>query len=845
MRQRLDQSKMTSRILFILLGLCSTVWFLVRVVPKPSRASYPCMQAAAPFASAFVLYLISLTSGTYFLKKSFQAFSKRKNVLAGGLIVAMVMAFSASIVFSDFQTYADGIVYKSPSDFTSNDPVGEARGLFPGRVVWTHDADATNENWTKDSPEHATDDSNVDQEVVNDLLARAIRALAESNTIADGWDKLFKDYNKKHGKEEVGYTDGEKIGIKLNLTNNGVMSGERVDNAPQLVYALLDHLVNEVGVAQENITIGDPYRKFSDVYVDKCVPDFPSVKYVGNFNSDNVSLTVPSSQKVLKFSDGQEESSLPQFYIDADYLINVPILKSHNSAGITIAAKNHMGSIMQPGGDPDSQSAGFMHYSLPSGEAGYNKYRHLVDFMGHEHLGGKTLLYIVDGLWGGHGWWGKVRKWNMEPFNNDYPNSLFLAQDPVAIESVCYDFLLEEYKNKSSEKFPFMDGTDDYILQAADPSNWPDGIEYDPEGDGSILGSLGVHEHWNNSTDKEYTRNLNTGEGIELYKVFADTQLPDFDMADPADYDANRAEEEPVIDGVGDETCWQNAEWAPIAIDWFEERGHNPPSFDKDDFSGKYKAVWTPDYLYLLVEITDDKLVQYNEDPLDKYWEDDCVEIFIDPDNSGGDHKHNYNAWAYHTSPFTYDVVDLNEDGDPQLFNDHVDFAVENEGTTYTYEYRIKIYDDTYDHSNPEDSRVELKGNTTMGFSLAYCENDGDGRENFIGTISGGFDSWIDADLFGELNLKEGTFSNSGIVDDQPDEIGIYPNPVVDRLYIEGTSGTNLRLSIFDLSGNQLLQEEGAIESVDVGFLSPGTYILVIRDGEKQVSRKFVKSSRN
>lgn len=28
--------------------------------------------------------------------------------------------------------------------------------------------------------------------------------------------------------------------------------------------------------------------------------------------------------------------------------------------------------------------------------------------------------------------------------------------------------------------------------------------------------SLGVHEHWNNATDKQYSRNLGTGNGIEL-----------------------------------------------------------------------------------------------------------------------------------------------------------------------------------------------------------------------------------------------------------------------------------------------------------------------------------------
>jgi len=41
--------------MFLGVGLSSTVWFLIRVIPKPSRAAYPCMQASAPVMSAFVL----------------------------------------------------------------------------------------------------------------------------------------------------------------------------------------------------------------------------------------------------------------------------------------------------------------------------------------------------------------------------------------------------------------------------------------------------------------------------------------------------------------------------------------------------------------------------------------------------------------------------------------------------------------------------------------------------------------------------------------------------------------------------------------------------------------------
>jgi hypothetical protein len=201
-------------------------------------------------------------------------------------------------------------------------------------------------------------------------------------------------------------------------------------------------------------------------------------------------------------------------------MINVPALKAHDVAGITFAAKNHQGSIIEDEDGNSSQSAMFMHYAFPAEDPGNGKYRHLVDYMGHRDLGGKTVLYLVDGLWSSGNWSAEILRWKMAPFNNDYPNSLFLAQDPVAIESVCFDFFLEEYKNKSSSiKYPYYDGAGDYIMQAADPSYWPEDIEYDPESDGSPLGSLGVAEHWNNGTDKQYSVNLGSGNGIELVSV--------------------------------------------------------------------------------------------------------------------------------------------------------------------------------------------------------------------------------------------------------------------------------------------------------------------------------------
>jgi hypothetical protein len=46
---------------------------------------------------------------------------------------------------------------------------------------------------------------------------------------------------------------------------------------------------------------------------------------------------------------------------------------------------------------------------------------------------------------------------------------------------------------------------------------------FDQNRDGTaIAGSLGVLEHWNNPLEKKYSRNLDTGKGIELLYILCD-----------------------------------------------------------------------------------------------------------------------------------------------------------------------------------------------------------------------------------------------------------------------------------------------------------------------------------
>jgi hypothetical protein len=78
--------------------------------------------------------------------------------------------------------------------------------------------------------------------------------------------------------------------------------------------------------------------------------------------------------------------------------------------------------------------------------SGYKKYRFLLILWVRNIWGGIPFLPFIDALFGAseHELHRPV-KWAMAPFNNNYCNSIFLGQDQVALESVCYDFLRTEF----------------------------------------------------------------------------------------------------------------------------------------------------------------------------------------------------------------------------------------------------------------------------------------------------------------------------------------------------------------------------------------------------------------
>jgi hypothetical protein len=153
-------------------------------------------------------------------------------------------------------------------------------------------------------------------------------------------------------------------------------------------------------------------------------------------------------------------------------------------------------------------------------------YRALVDIMGHDHLGGKTVLYLIDGLYSGnHNQDTIPHKWPVAPFNGGWTSSIFVSQDPVGLESVLFDLF---QLDTDSYQYPKIPGAHDYLIEAASADNPPSGTFYDPNHATGVtkLPSLGVFERWNNPIDRKYSRNLGTGNGIELLFIDKNSSSP-------------------------------------------------------------------------------------------------------------------------------------------------------------------------------------------------------------------------------------------------------------------------------------------------------------------------------
>jgi hypothetical protein len=537
----------------IVLGLLATVWFLIRVIPKPSRATYPCQRAAFPLATGFVLWLISLLTITPLLHKAKKIFPQRVWIgsILGMVILSGFMLWNITVFNGN--TFADNHDVKAHYNYVpekSNDPSGIAKGIFPGRVVWAHDPKAAkwSGNWKEKSDQWWLD-KNTDQQRIDAMLKTTLTNLTGTDQLSTAWDSLFKHHNSTvRGLVNTGYRHGETVALKINVNNSE--GPNKTDNysdaSPQMVLAVVRQLINEAHVPEENIIVYDVRRFIPPYILTKVWSEYKDVRFVQKEAAEEIQPKNPGYNSYhgleaaewidgISYSKGEYNRAryIAKQVFDATYLINMSLLKSgsypyqnmeiygdEGQAGLTLSGKNHFGSIDGP-------------YELhpiinPNDLAVKNSYSPMVDLAASPNLGKKTMLYIMDGLYSGRKWRTYPNHFPNPPFNNavepyentTWPSCVLSSIDGVALDCVGLDILYSQtIKNVDSNgqsRLLIREYSQDYLLEMAQANNPPSGTKYMQEG--KQLESLGVFEHWDNDLSRKYSRNLDkkNGKGIEL-----------------------------------------------------------------------------------------------------------------------------------------------------------------------------------------------------------------------------------------------------------------------------------------------------------------------------------------
>jgi hypothetical protein len=312
-------------------------------------------------------------------------------------------------------------------------------------------------------------------------------------------------------------------------------------------------------------------------------------------------------------------------------------------------------------------------------------------------------------------------------------------------------------------------------------------------------------------------------------------------------YEAKLATSVPVIDGVGDDACWAIADWAPINQVWI---GAAVPA---NDYSGKFKVVWTKDRLYLLVEIIDDSLRCQAADVssvCNNIYNYDCVEIFIDENNSREtNYSGTYKAFAYH-----FDTAGHICNNGVRL-DGNINYKMKRVSNhTYDWEFEIKVFDDKFvaGGNNIPDTLTDGK---LMGWSLAYNDNDfGNTRQNMIGSvfIAGNTDnerniSYFNSSVFGKLKLISGDSTNVSIqkIENSFQCNVNFTNHIIKVSYLN-PANENSNIQLFDIFGREIEKivvekTPGFIEKeLNVPELPKGIYLIKISNLNSQVTKKII-----
>ncbi len=172
---------------------------------------------------------------------------------------------------------------------------------------------------------------------------KALLLLTQKADIKDAWMQIFPDLKEK-----------DTISLKVNCVNR------KCPTHPQITYAIAESMIESLGMNPNNIIIWDrtteELRKngYTINETDKGIRCFGTVKsfsiprWMINATQDETDAIGYDKSCPIDVGNG-ETSHLSKILTQmSTYMINIPVLKDHGQAGVTLSLKNHYGTIDNP-----------------------------------------------------------------------------------------------------------------------------------------------------------------------------------------------------------------------------------------------------------------------------------------------------------------------------------------------------------------------------------------------------------------------------------------------------------------------------------------------------------------
>lgn len=282
----------------------------------------------------------------------------------------------------------------------------------------------------------------------------------------------------------VPYQPGERVFVKINNTTTYELwkgAWDKIDwdshyNDLDAIAEPINTLIaalTRLGVPPELIGIGDASWSEGDPDSSKRTPRltpnrlarrikalFPKVVlYRSSYLPDGNGITWNSNDRhaIVEFRDPLIDRRkervtshrLPDQLIGAAHFINLPIMKRHDSGGVTGALKNNFGTIA---------SCAYFHEPRYAGHGKPGAMFHqdanpAVDIWRNQHVGPKTRLIVCDAIFAGWNW-GSNPPTGWKHFGGRSPNCLLLGTDPVAMDSIIFDHVTESLPDKVKDYPP-------------------------------------------------------------------------------------------------------------------------------------------------------------------------------------------------------------------------------------------------------------------------------------------------------------------------------------------------------------------------------------------------------